>query len=135
MKVVPFPPSVNNHHKEWIMKVEFKVAMDSEAAKAKDHQMVVLEVTACDAETMLKYALKAYVVELQSNIRSNWDEFLKGTYPTSVVIGESLFAKRTGVVTLEKATEKLAALPEKARFDALLKAGILTQDQYDALVG
>lgn len=117
------------------MEIKFKVAMDSEAAKNKEHKTVILEVEACEPELMLKYAMKAYVVELQANIRSNWSEFLKGDYPVNVIIGESLFAKRTGTVTVEKATEKLAAMPEGDRFAALLKAGILTQDQYDALVG
>ena len=90
------------------MRVEFKVAMDQEQAKAKNHYNVVVEVAKCDDATMLKYAMKAYIVELQSQIRANWDEFLKG-YPKELVVGQAMFESTRGKVTTEKARDVLKA--------------------------
>ena len=69
------------------MEARFKVAMDKEQAALKNHYEVVINVEKGDAATMLKYALKAYIVELQAQCRANWDEFIKGEYPKELKIG------------------------------------------------
>jgi hypothetical protein len=105
------------------MKCTFKVAMDNEQAKAKNHVEVEIDVEKCDDETMLKYAMKAYVVELQSQIRSNWDEFVKGEYPKALVIGEKMFEGRRGApVTEAKAKEVLLKKLEGMSMDEKIKA-------------
>ena len=59
------------------MKKSFTVSMDKEQKAAKNFYNVELDVDMSDAsrEDLEKYAFKAYVVELQGQIRPNWDEF------------------------------------------------------------
>jgi len=109
------------------MKVEFKVAMDSEQAKLKNHKTVTLEVQKCNDTIMMEYALKAYVVELQSNIRANWTDFMKGDYAKNVTIGTKLFASNKGVVTKEKA--KAAYKDSMAEMTMLEKLKTLHDDE------
>ena len=120
------------------MKVEFKVAMDAEQAKAKNHVNVVLEVGKADDATMLKYALKAYVVELQAQCRANWGEFIKGDYPKELKIGEAMFASTRGKVSAEKAKEMykdgMASLTPVQKLRKLLDDGMITDDIYQASV-
>ncbi len=85
------------------MKVEFKVAMNAEEKALKNLHEVVINVEKCDDATMLKYALKAYIVELQAQIMANWDQFIKGDYPRELVIGQAMFASTRGKVSTEKA--------------------------------
>lgn len=123
------------------MKKEFKVSMDNTAKLAGDHYTVELDVDMSTAsrEDLEKYAFKAYIVELQGQIRPNWTDFLKECvekkFTKTLAFGDALFAKKTGTVTLDKATETLGKLDKRAQYDALLKGGILTQEQYDLLVG
>lgn len=120
------------------MKVEFKVAMDKEQAALKNHHNVELEVGKCDDETMLKYALKAYTVEIQSQIRSNWDQFITGEYPKELVIGQAMFASTRGKVTAEKAQEaykaKVNQLSMVQKLRTLLDDGMIDVDMYEVSV-
>ena len=120
------------------MKVEFKVAMDAEQAKAKNHVNVVLEVEKADDATMLKYALKAYVVELQAQCRANWDEFIKGDYPKELKIGEAMFASSRGKVSQEKAKsaykDSIADLTPVQKLRRLLEDGMINEEIYQASV-
>ena len=91
------------------MKVEFTIAMNKEEKALGNISKVSLDVTKCDDETMLKYAMKAYIVDIQSQIRNNWDAFIKGDYPKELVVGQRMFeAKRGAPITQAKATDVLA---------------------------
>ena len=120
------------------MKVEFNVAMNAEEKALKNFHKVELNVEKCDEATMLKYALKAYTVEIQSQIRNNWDQFIKGEYPRELVIGQAMFASTRGKVTAEKAQEAYKAkvnnmsMVEKLR--TLLDDGMIEVDMYEASV-
>ena len=120
------------------MKVEFKVAMDAEQAKAKNHVNVVLEVEKADDATMLKYALKAYIVELQAQCRANWGEFIKGEYPKELKVGEAMFASSRGKVSQEKAKgaykDSLADLTPVQKLRRLLDDGMISDEIYQASV-
>ena len=120
------------------MKVEFKVAMDAEQAKAKNHVNVVLEVGKADDATMLKYALKAYIVELQAQCRANWDTFIKGEYPKELKIGEAMFESTRGKVTQEKAKEaykaKVGQMSMVQKLKTLLDDGMIDVDMYEASI-
>ena len=91
------------------MKVEFQVAMNAEEKALKNLHKVTLEVTKCDEATMLKYAMKAYIVEIQSQIRNNWGQFIEGNYPRELVVGQAMFESTRGKVTAEKARDVLKA--------------------------
>lgn len=123
------------------MKKEFKVSMNNDEKLAKNQYTVELDVDMSKAsrEDLEKYAFKAYIVELQGQIRPNWADFLKECvekkFTKALTFGDALFAKKTGMVTLDRATETLGKLDKKAQYDALLKGGILTQEQYQLLVG
>lgn len=114
--------------------LKFKVCRDNEAKADGDFHEVIVTVLADDISTK-KYMKKAAAVWIQGQIRSNWDTFLKDGVPGEVTLDSAIWGTSRGTVTVEKATAKLAAMDEKDRFAALLRAGILTQDQYDALVG
>ena len=120
------------------MKVEFKVAMDAEQAKAKNHVNVVLEVGKADDATMLKYALKAYIVELQAQCRANWDTFIKGEYTKELKIGEAMFESTRGKVTQEKAKEaykaKVGQMSMVQKLKTLLDDGMIDVDMYEASI-
>ena len=123
------------------MKKEFKVSMNNEEKLAGNAFNVELDVDMSKAsrEDLEKYAFKAYIVELQGQIRPNWADFLKECvekkFTKALTFGDALFAKKAGTVTLDKATETLGKLDKRAQYDALLKGGILTQEQYELLVG
>ena len=61
------------------MKVEFKVSMNEEEKKAGNHYTVDIGVDMSQAsrELLEKYAIRAYKVELQSQIRPNWTAFVE----------------------------------------------------------
>ena len=117
------------------MKVNFQVAMNAEEKALKNLHKVELEVGKCDDETMLKYALKAYTVEIQSQIRSNWDQFITGDYPKELVIGQAMFASTRGKVTAEKAQEaykaKVNQLSMVQKLRTLLDDGMIDVDMYE----
>ena len=82
-------------------KVEFKVAMNQEEKEAGNiHEVKVQVDMNVDMETLRKYALRAYKVELQGQIRPNWDKFASGDYPKELKLGESMFESKRGVVTV-----------------------------------
>ena len=91
------------------MKMEFTIAMNQEEKSLGNTHKVTVNVEKCDDETMLKYAMKAYTVEIQSQIRNNWDQFIAGNYPKELVIGQAMFESTRGKVTVEKATSTLKA--------------------------
>lgn len=112
------------------MKVEFKVAMNAEEKALKNLHEVVINVEKCDDATMLKYALKAYVVDVQAQLRNNWDAFIKGEYPKEVVIGQRLFESKKGApVTQENAKDVLLKAMEgmstDQKMEFLVKAGLI----------
>ena len=91
--------------------VKFKVAMDAEQAKAKNHHEVEFTVTfeGADEAKVVEMALKAQVVAWQSQVRAHWDEFISEGLPKTVVFGEALWESSRGKVTVEKATNILKA--------------------------
>ena len=91
--------------------IKFKVAMDSEAAKNKEHKDIEINVSfeAADEKKVVEMAMKAQVVAWQSQIRAHWDEFITEGLPKTVVFGEALWESSRGKVTVEKATNTLKA--------------------------
>ena len=120
------------------MKTEFTIAMNQEEKLAGNVHKVSVNVEKCDDATMLKYAMKAYIVEVQSQIRSNWDQFIKGEYPKELVIGQAMFASTRGKVTQEKAQEaykaKVNQLSMVQKLRTLLDDGMIDVDMYEASV-
>lgn len=120
------------------MKMTFKISMNQEEKDAGNVHTVELEVAKCDDDIMLKYALKAYTVEVQSQIRNNWDAFVKGDYPKSVRVGEAVFASGRGVVTKERAKaayrDSMAEMTMLQKLMTLHKDGMLPDAMYEASV-
>ena len=120
------------------MEAKFKVAINAEKKALKNLHEVVINVEKCDNVTMLKYAMKAYIVELQSQIRTNWGQFIKGEYPRELVIGQAMFASTRGKVSAEKAKEMykdgMASLTPVQKLRKLLDDGMITDDIYQASV-
>ena len=112
------------------MKVEFQVAMNAEEKALKNLHKVELEVEKADDATMLKYALKAYVVEIQGQIRNNWAAFIKGDYPKELVIGQAMFVKRAK----EDYKTTLMSKPMVQRLKVLLDEGMIDVDMYEASI-
>ena len=112
------------------MKVEFTIAMNQEEKSAGNIHKVVINVEKCDDETMLKYALKAYVVDIQSQIRANWEEFIKGEYSKELTVGQRMFESKKGApITQAKAADTLAKKMEgmsmEERLAYLKKIGLV----------
>ena len=120
------------------MKTEFTIAMNQEEKLAGNTHKVSVNVEKCDDATMLKYAMKAYIVEVQSQIRANWDQFIAGNYPKELVIGQAMFASTRGKVTQEKAQEaykaKVNQLSMVQKLRTLLDDGMIDVDMYEASV-
>ena len=116
--------------------IEFKVARDNEAKEAKEFHTVRVTILA-DAEATAKYMKKAAAVWLQSQIRSNWDSFLKDGVPAEVTLDIPVWNGKRGVVTTEKAVERLKAqastMTTNAKLKMLLDAGMISEDQFDAM--
>ena len=91
------------------MKCEFTIAMTQEEKLAGNIHKVSINVEKCDEATMLKYAMKAYIVEIQSQIRNNWGQFIEGNYPKELIVGQAMFESTRGKVTTEKARDVLKA--------------------------
>lgn len=86
---------------ERLVDVKFKVAMDSEAkAAGKFHEVEFkVNMAAVSQEVVDKMAISAQVVRWQGEIRSHWDEFLKGELPKVAQFGTPLFGtSRTRIV-------------------------------------
>lgn len=120
------------------MECEFTIAMNQEEKLAGNIHNVSINVEKCDDATMLKYALKAYIVEIQSQIRNNWDQFIKGDYPKELVIGQAMFASTRGKVTQEKAQEaykaKVGQMSMVQKLKTLLDDGMIDVDMYEASI-
>lgn len=76
--------------------VKFTVAMDAEAKKAGDVKTVEFECSfeGVDEDTITKHAVANMVVAWQSQIRNNWEKFIKGELPKAVTFGVPLFEGR-----------------------------------------
>jgi predicted secreted Zn-dependent protease len=120
------------------MKCEFTIAMNQEEKLAGNIHKVSINVEKCDDATMLKYALKAYVVEIQSQIRNNWDQFIAGDYPKELVIGQAMFTSTRGKVTQKKAQEaykaKVGQMSMVQKLRTLLDDGMIDVDMYEASI-
>lgn len=123
------------------MEAKFKVAMDKEQAALKNHYNVELNIdmTTATREDLEKYALKAYTVELQGQIRPNWDAFVKGcvgkTFTKNIVFGCALFESTRGKVTQAKAQEaykaKVNSMSMVQKLKTLLDDGMIDVDMYE----
>jgi len=121
------------------MEMKFKIAMNNEEKLIGNTHEVTVNVEKCDDATMLKYALKAYTVEIQSQIRNNWDAFMRGDYPRELTIGQAMFSKKVAKVMTE--AEKVAAyksdalaMSETERLDKLFMDGLISEEMYDMLI-
>jgi hypothetical protein len=94
-----------------IIEVVFKVAMDDEQKKLKNFTDVTLKVDMEDAsfEELYKYAIRSYRIELQGQIRSNWDMFVKGDYPKELKFGQGMFATRARTMKVKMTPEEMKA--------------------------
>ena len=126
------------------METKFKVAMDKEQAALKNHYEVVLQVDMNGASRadLEKYALRAYTVELQSQIRPNWGAFISQcngkVFKKSIAFGEALFESTRGKVTQEKAQEaykaKVGQMSMIEKLKTLLDDGMIDVDMYEASI-
>ena len=85
--------------------VKFQVAMDAEQKAAKNLKTVQFKVNLgnISQEVIDKMAVSAQVVRWQGEIRTHWDEFIKGELPGKVEFGSPLFStSRTRTVTVTK---------------------------------
>jgi hypothetical protein len=85
------------------VEVEFKVAMDKEAAKNKEHETVVFTVVVKDEhmEDVVAAAVKSQVILWQGQIRNNWDKFMGDEFemPEEVEFGQPLFGPKPRTTT------------------------------------
>ena len=126
------------------METKFKVAMDKEQAALKNHYEVVLQVDMSGASRadLEKYALRAYTVELQGQIRPNWTSFVAQcegkTFKKNVVFGTALFESTRGKVTLEKAREtyknSMATMGPVEKLKLALDDGMIDVEMYEASI-
>lgn len=125
------------------MEHSFKVSMDKEQKELKNFYTVKLSVDMeVDRKVLEEYALRAYVVEVQSQIRPNWTSFEKECrdkiFTKSVKLGEALFASTRGKVSAKKAKEmykdEMASLTPVQKLRRLLDDGMITDDIYQASV-
>ena len=126
------------------METKFKVAMDKEQAALKNHYEVVLNVDMSGAsrETLEKYALRAYTVELQGQIRPNWTSFMGQcvgkTFTKSIAFGTALFESTKGKVTLEKAREtyknSVATMSPVEKLKLALDDGMIDVETYEVSI-
>ena len=126
------------------METKFKVAMDKEQANLKNHYEVVLNVDMSTAsrEELEKYALRAYTVELQSQIRPNWTSFIGQcvgkVFSKNIVFGCALFESTKGKVTQEKAKsvykDAMAQMSQVEKLRKLLDDDMIDVDMYEASV-
>ena len=126
------------------METKFKVAMDKEQAALKNHYEVILQVDMSKASRadLEKYALRAYTVELQGQIRPNWTPFISQcegkTFKKSITFGDALFASTKGKVTLEKAREtyknSMATMSPVEKLKLALDDGMIDVEMYEASI-
>lgn len=126
------------------METKFKVAMDKEQAALKNHYEVTLQVDMSKASRadLEKYALRAYTVELQGQIRPNWTTFVSQcegkTFKKSIAFGDALFASTKGKITQEKAQEaykaKVGQMSMVQKLRTLLDDSMIDVDMYEASI-
>lgn len=126
------------------MKVEFKVSMNDEEKKAGNFYTLDFDVDMSTAtrEDLEKYAIRAYKVELQSQIRPNWTAFVAGcvgkTFTKNIVFGTALFESTRGKVTQEKAQsvyrDSMAQMSQVEKLRKLLDDDMISVDMYEASV-
>jgi len=126
------------------METKFKVAMDKEQAALKNHYEVILQVDMSKASRadLEKYALRAYTVELQGQIRPNWTAFVSQcegkTFKKSITFGDALFASTKGKVTQKKARavykDSMATMTVLQKLRKLLDDDMISVDMYEASV-
>ena len=126
------------------MKVKFKVSMSDEEKRAGNHYTSDIEVDMSQAsrEVLEKYAIRAYKVELQGQIRPNWTAFVSQcegkTFKKSITFGDALFASTKGKVTQEKAQEaykaKVGQMGMVQKLRTLLDDGMIDVDMYEASI-
>ena len=126
------------------METKFKVAMCKEQADLKNHYEVILQVDMSQASRadLEKYALRAYTVELQGQIRPNWSSFISQcegkTFKKSITFGDALFASTKGKVTLEKAREtyknSMATMSPVEKLKLALDDGMIDVEMYEASI-
>jgi len=96
-----------------IMKTEtmsFKVALNNEAKKMGDFHDVEIHVRRpADIPTIVwDFAIAAYKVRLQGQIRNNWSQFVADTFPKTLSFGESLYVKtKSAKITVDTAADFL----------------------------
>ena len=126
------------------MEVKFKVSMCEEEKIAGNHYQLDIDVYMSHAsrEMLEKYALRAYKVELQSQIRPNWTTFVeqcKGkTFTKSIAFGDALFESTKGKVTQKKAQavykDSMATMTVLQKLRKLLDDDMISVDMYEASV-
>lgn len=125
------------------MEHSFKVSMDKEQKELKNFYNVKLQVDMnVERKVLEEYALRAYVVEVQSQIRPNWTAFEKEcvdkVFTKSVKLGDALFASTKGKITQEKAQavykDSMAQLSQVEKLKRLLDDGMIDVDMYEASV-
>jgi hypothetical protein len=81
--------------------VEFKIAMDIDAKRKGDVETVkfLISFKGVDDDIIRKAAIANQIVGWQSQIRSHWDEFIKGELPEIVTFGQPLFASTKRTIT------------------------------------
>jgi len=111
------------------MKTTFRVAMDNEQKAIKNRYKVTIDVdfTGVPTEVIEKHAIANMKVHWQSQIRNNWDKFIKEGVPAKMTFGDAIYTSTKSVMTEEKAeafiTNKLT--PEaKAALIARLQASL-----------
>lgn len=113
------------------VKVTFKVAMDNEQAKLKNHSTVEFTCSfdGVSENTVQEMALKAQIVAWQSQIRANWDEFITDGVPSTVTFGEALYESKKGQVTEAKAKavliKQLSTMTQEEKLAYLRECGLL----------
>lgn len=97
------------------IEVTFKVAMDNEAAKAKQHEEVnmLVDITDDVMNDVYDAAVKSYVIGMQGQIRNNWDKFLSDGTPGRIVFGQPLYAKKAKVVKVQMTQEEIMSEASK----------------------
>ena len=125
------------------MEHSFKVSMDKEQKELKNFYNVKLNIDMnVERKVLEEYALRAYVVEVQGQIRPNWTAFEKEcvnkVFTKSVKLGDALFASTKGKVTQEKAQEaykaKVGQLSMVQKLRTLLDDGMIDVDMYEASI-
>ena len=109
--------------------VTFKIAMDAEQKNLKNFYEVSFEVSFDGVPPSLiqKHAIANQVVAWQSQIRSHWDDFLKGELPKVITFGQVLFGGTRGqkVITEDDMRTFLSKMtPDQIR-------ALLTEEQHE----